>query len=148
MYKYSRYLLLAALLGACATPRPETAAGPEELDPVVDAPLEAIWWAIIDVVAEYDLDLQTMDLGRGYIRSAPSHFPDADAGSFWSCAVGGASPRDGVLSIRAVPQASGATRLEVAAVPVADDGRFCTSNGVLERQVTRRVAERWRELKG
>ena len=146
MRKYIVTLTLAAL-AACSNPPPVSVAGaPEKEATVVPAPLEAVWWAIIDVVAEYDLKLETMDLGRGYIRSERTAFADAAVADYWACAPEPSSEPDGVLSIRAVPVNDGETSLEVSAVPIARDGRLCTSNGVLEAEVSNRVFRRWQEL--
>ncbi len=136
-----------ATLAACSNPQQVSVAGaPEKEATVVPAPLEAVWWAIIDVVAEYDLELATMDLGRGYIRSESTAFADAAVADYWVCAPEPSSEPDGVLSIRAVPVNDGETSLEVSAVPIARDGRLCTSNGVLEDEVSNRVFRRWQEL--
>lgn len=146
MRKYIVTLTLA-VLAACSNPQQVSVAGaPEEEATVVPAPLEAVWWAIIDVVAEYDLKLETMDLGRGYIRSERTAFEDAAIADYWVCAPEPSSEPDGVLSIRAVPVNDGETSLEVSAVPIAIDGRLCTSNGVLENEVSNRVFQRWQEL--
>ena len=146
MRKYIVTLTLAAL-AACSNPQQVSVAGaPEDEATVVPAPLEAVWWAIIDVVAEYDLKLETMDLGRGYIRSERTAFSDAAVADYWACAPEPSSEPDGVLSIRAVPVNDGETSLEVSAVPIARDGRLCTSNGVLEDEVSNRVFRRWQEL--
>jgi hypothetical protein len=113
---------------------------------VVPAPLEAVWWAIIDVVGEYGLELETMDLGRGYLRSERTAFADASTEDYWACMPEPASEPDGVLSIRAIPINDGEIRLQVTAVPIAERGRSCASNGVLEYEVGNRVYERWQEL--
>ncbi len=139
--------LTLAAVAACSGPRPAAiAAVPEDDLTVVPAPLEAVWWAIIDVVSEYDLKLETMDLGRGYLRSERTAFANAAAHDYWVCAPEPASEPEGVLSIRALPVNDGETSLEVSAVPVPVDGRWCSSNGVLEDEVSRRVFERWQEL--
>ncbi len=146
MQKYILTLTLAAL-AACSSPLPvPVAMAPEKESTVVPAPLEAVWWAIIDVVAEYDLELETMDLGRGYIRSERTAFENSAVADYWVCAPEPSIEPDGVLSIRAVPVNDGETSLEVSAVPVPRDGRLCASNGVLEDEVSDRVFRRWQEL--
>ena len=146
MRKYILTLSLAAL-AACTSPQPvSVGAAPEDNPTVVPAPLEAVWWAIIDVVGEYDLELETMDLGRGYIRSQRTAFEDATVADYWACAPEPIFEPDGVLSIRAVPINDGETSLEVSAVPIARDGRLCASNGILEDEVGDRVFRRWQEL--
>ena len=146
MQKYILTLALVAM-AACSTPQSgPVAAAPDDDNTVVPAPLEAVWWAIIDVVGEYDLELETMDLGRGYIRSERTTFADARAKDYWACAPEPSLEPDGVLSIRAVPVNNGETSLEVSAFPIAVDGRACSSTGSLEQAVAARVFERWQEL--
>ena len=146
MRKYIVTLILAAL-AACSSPQPVSiVAAPEDEPTVVPAPLEAVWWAIIDVVGEYELDLETMDLSRGYIRSERTAFDEASSADYWVCAPEPSTEPDGVLSIRAVPVNDGDTRPEVSAIPIPRDGRLCVSNGVLEDEVSDRVFRRWQEL--
>lgn len=121
--------------------------GAPEADPtVVPAPLEAVFWAIIDVVGEYQIPLETMDIGRGYLRSEPTAFSGANAQEFWACSPEPDQVPEGVLSIRALPVNDGETRLQVTAVPAPGDGRWCSSTGVLEAQLSERVYARWQEL--
>ena len=136
-------------VAACSPTPPKTAAGPEQT--VVPAPLEAVWWAVVDVVGEYDLPLESMDLGRGYIRTGRAVIPADD--EYWQCADsegGGGSYGDeevgAAISITVVPVNAGSTQLRVTADPTTSSGRLCTSLGSFEERIGERIYERWQEL--
>jgi len=146
-----RTVALGALfigVAACSPTRPGAAAAPQQT--VVPAPLEAVWWAVVDVVGEYDLPMESMDLGRGYIRTGRAVIPDGSR--HWQCAdpeFGGGSEVDEVgaaVSITVVPVNSGSTQLRVTADPTTSSGLICASLGSFEERVGERIYERWREL--
>ena len=146
-----RTIALGALfigVAACSPTPPGTTAAPEQT--VVPAPLEAVWWAVVDVVGEYDLPLESMDLGRGYIRTGRAVIPGGS--EYWQCAdseLGGGSEVDEVgaaVSITVIPVNAGSTQLRVTADPTTSSGLLCASLGSFEERVGERIYERWQEL--
>ena len=146
-------ILFSFLLGACAN-IPPTGYPPPAPVTISDS-VAAVWPAIIDVITERQLPIQTVDRSSGLVQTELLRSYSAD---WWDCGKHGATrqpiaEREGVyavLTISAVPRGGTQTQLRIGADPRVSTatGAPCTSRGLYEREFIDHVVQRWRELTG
>lgn len=156
-----RLLLLAGLAFACSSYRPAaTYPAPEPI--VIPVTPDSVWPAVVDVVTERQLAIQTIDRASGFLQTSTMR---SRGSQYWDCGTQRMQDPDAAalgqmrtvaladqgvvvsLTISAVPRAGGTTLLRVTANPDRAYER-CVSKGVLEAEFSQQIQARWRQLTG
>jgi len=149
-------LILLGALGCTATYLPSMAVYPAPEPVVIPTTPDSVWPAVVDVVTENQLSIETIDRASGLLQTSVMRTRGAE---LWDCGKE-KRPRnltesdtvaladawlDVRITVSAVPR-SGETLLRVSANP--DVGyRQCKSKGVWETQFAQKILGRWRELR-
>ncbi len=156
----STSLLLSGFMGiamlvasGCANIPPTSYPPPAPV--TINDSVAGVWPAIIDVITERQLPIQTVDRASGLVQT---EIIRSHAIEWWDCGRYGQTrasiaENEGVyvvLTISAVPRGGTQTQLRVGADPRVStaSGAPCNSRGQYEREFIDQVVARWRELSG
>ena len=150
-------ILLIGVLGCI--PRyipPSSYPAPEPV--VIPIQPDSVWSAVVDVVTERGLLIQTIDRASGFLQTSEMRTRGSE---YWDCGqeerpVGKAGRKElfsladeylgFFVTVSAVPRGVGETLLRVSVNPLVG-WRRCVSKGVWETQLAQQILERWRELR-
>jgi len=149
-------LLLIGVLGC--VPRyipPSTYPAPEPV--VIPIHPDSVWPAVVDVVTEIGLFVQTIDRTSGFLQTSEM---ETNGTNYWDCGqeerpVGKAGRKEMFslanqdlyvfVTVSAVPMSDKAL-LRVSINPLVR-WSHCVSKGVWETQLAQKILERWKELR-
>jgi hypothetical protein len=121
--------LVLALLAGCTPPAP---APPRPLSPVA-APFATTWNALVDVFAERNIPIKTIDRSSGLLIAELASVPLSMEGKYFSCGTLAALLSDPITAAYNITVRGDSTTSQIrAAVSWRKGSKDCPSKGVFE----------------